>query len=186
MSMRNGWKVGEPYFVSKQAAYVERVVKELLEARKNDPKRPATTDQAPSTMHLLAMTEEELEVYRNRPMPENWLANPDAETNDESVGMRTFDPAEVSHVESLRRKAKNQVGDAWAEGESGFTKEKRQLAQDAFTFSPPAQLTPHELERVSEPKAIVSQLLPRSEESKTRKNWWYKIWYFWRNDDLGA
>ncbi len=66
--------------------------------------------QSPSTMRTLKMTDAELEEYRNRPMPENWKAVPNAKTIEEAIGQRIVNYDEHQAFEQMRRGPKNDTG----------------------------------------------------------------------------
>lgn len=110
--------------------------------------------QAQSTMHVLKMTDEEAAAHRNRPMisMEDAVANKDAyeafkkDPTDENrakvVSKRALDPDEISHVESIRRRPKNSLGQS---EESSVSEEKRHAGIEAFIFTPPAKVTKEEI-----------------------------------------
>ena len=99
--------------------------------------------QAASTAATLRRTDEEQAVWNARPLPTNWLANPEAKTNDESVGMRALDPTEISHFEAIRRRPKNSQGQSTA---SGTTAEGRERGIQGFIYTPGASVTKSEVE----------------------------------------
>lgn len=96
--------------------------------------KPRTTIQAASTQRVLYMTDEELEEYHKRPLPDNWKG--------EEIE-RSFDPKQVSIIERMRQSGKNTQGDAMSSG-GGFssTFDTKVRAISAFTCTPPAELTP--------------------------------------------
>ncbi len=99
--------------------------------------------QLPHVQRVMKMSEVELEEYRARPMPENWLANPDAKTNDESVGKRNLDPDEIAAYTGMRHASKNTIGQS---EKSATTPESRERAVQGLIFTPPAKVTPSEVQ----------------------------------------
>ena len=142
------------YFRSLEAQLeMDALVTELR--RRNPPKpRPIKPDgmseadfilslQAPSTQRTMKMNDKELEEYRNRPLPANWLANPDAKTNDESVGMRPITAQELTLEEQRRRTIKNTLGQS---ENSSVSELGRERGIQGFLYTPPAQVTTKEVE----------------------------------------
>lgn len=130
-----------PYFRTlEEHLYFEALVRQL---RKDNPKRPPTTVQAPSTQRTLDRDPLLDFEYQNRPLPTNWKANPNAKTIDESVAKRDLDPHEISHFESVRRRPKNSQGESQ---KSATTPERHTRAVESFIYSPPAQVTKREVE----------------------------------------
>lgn len=132
-----------------------RYVQEMAEALKKLPKRPPSTEQSASTQALLerqANTPPELDFdWISRPLPtkEQAMAVPHAKTTDELVGKRDFDPTQVAVVEDIRRKGRNTLGQSFA---SSVTKESKERAVHAFTYSPPSALTPDQIRKAEETK----------------------------------
>src|SRR5665213_1475981 len=82
----------------------------------------------------------------NRPIL-NWKAVEGCDTTTpegiaKAVAKRALDPAEVVIVEGIRRKARNTLGDS---KDSAFSKETKERAAQAFTYSRPANPTAIEL-----------------------------------------
>ena len=105
-----------------------------------------TNEQCESTKRLLALKDDDLSAYQNRPLPTNWLAVKDASNMDEAVNARLVTTQEVALVEDIRRKSKNTSGTLDLKGPSAEAKER---AAQAFRFTPPAKLTPEQIERLS-------------------------------------
>lgn len=108
--------------------------------------------------------------WSERPIPENYLANPEARTQDEMVAKRELGIEETLLVEDIRRKSKNTRGQS---GLSSVDAEKRTKGIEAFTYSKPAELTIAELKKVTKLTEMKSDLL-ESETSK-KKGFWAKI-----------
>lgn len=126
--------------------------------------------QTSSAQRVLKMNSQELSEYQSRTLPTDWLANKDAKTNDESVGARRLDPIEVSHVESTRRRAKNSAGQSI---QSSVTDEKKETANQAFRYSPSAEVTSKEVEeRAVNLTKIESQPL---KETWVDLTWWQAL-----------
>lgn len=154
--LSTGWKVSDPYPISRQEEYVKRVVEELKAIPRL--KIPPTTTQCASTQAVLDRDPSKDAEYWNRSIPENWKAVPDAdlstpEGRDKAVAKRNVDPTEVAIAEDARRKSKNTIGDSEA---SSVTPEKRERGIWAFTYSKPVQLTPEQLKKVTKLEEIVN------------------------------
>ena len=141
----SGWKItpkleGDPVY----ARYVQRMAEEQ---RKLSPPKPRPVKpegmsdedfifslQQPSTQAII--TKQKDPNYKGRdwtaPLPDNWLANPDATTVEEHVGERNVTAEEFSHIESVRRRPKNQLGQSDWE----TPKETKDRAVDHFRSHP--------------------------------------------------
>lgn len=116
--MKLSWR---PHYrtLHEQIAF-DKLVEEIKAARPTKPK-PIKPDgmsdeefiislQTPHAQSVLKMDGRELSEYQSRALPTNWKANPNAKTNDESVGMRDIDPFQADIIESIRRAEKNTIG----------------------------------------------------------------------------
>lgn len=136
-----------PYFRTlEEQIYLDEMVEDL---KKNRTIKPPSSEQALSTAKNLARPKSEDAAWQARltgPLPEGWQAVPKAKTIDEAVGMglRKLDPEEISHVESVRRRPKNSTGQSMKDGISPL---KRDRAVAAITCSPPARVTPQEVQQ---------------------------------------
>lgn len=121
--------------------YFDEMVERL---RKENPKRPATTTQAPSTQRTLERNELDDITYWSRPLPppEKWKANPSAKTIEERVQPRPLDPREIELFERTRRRPKNSEGSSI---KSSVTPLLRERAIEAFVYTPPARVTEAEV-----------------------------------------
>lgn len=127
----------DPAFI----AYIKMMKEELSKV----PKKPASTIQCASTKALLEMTSEQLAKHRDRPLPTNWLAVPDAKNMDEAVPTRPVTIQEILLQEDIRHKSKNTFGQS---EKNGVSDERKRVAVEAFTYSRPTELTPVEQEKL--------------------------------------
>lgn len=184
MAKLNGWRVSEPYTTPKQAKYhaeeAERMRKDpSYKKREIDPsllvKCPYTgkmiDPQSSSTMQMLQNQKEGIVRDWTAPLPDNVIANPNAKNRDELVGVRAFDPEQVSHVESVRRRQKNTGGES---KDSATTDESRARAEHSFIVSPPADMSKEDPSRIQGLIEIVSQ--PMVEEWKELP-WYRALWH---------
>src|SRR5271154_2121448 len=99
-------KNSDPYWQSTQAAYIARMVE--LQKASGVPKKPPTTEQAPSTQSTLERpVERDLEHFCRALPGDEAKAVPNAHTLDEAVGARNITPEEYGHIEAIRRRPKN-------------------------------------------------------------------------------
>lgn len=124
-------KIADGQYDPMNAAFMEMMVKELSK----QPKKPATTTQCASTQATLNRPKEQDEAHFNRVIEKYW--EPTTE-----LGRKDFDPTQVAIIEDLRRKSKNTLG---ASPYSSMTPESRERAIEAFTYTPPAALTPEQI-----------------------------------------
>lgn len=146
-----------PYFRTlEDELNLEKIVTELKGRRGPGRPRPVKPEgmsqedfilslQSPHAQRVMKMNEQELSDYRNRPDPENWLSNPDAKTNDESVGKREVDPNDMQLIEGMRRRGHQNT--LLQSDTSSVTPAKRAHAIDAIIYTPPADVTKEEVER---------------------------------------
>lgn len=139
---------GSPEF----KAYSEHMMTEL---RKLYPApRPKTTDQCDSTREALNRTEKQSAERRKELTDINfWLdlkersKAPHSETCE-----RKIDPDQYSHLETVRRRPKNTLGQS---EKSASSPERREKAEHAFRYSQPADLTVQQMEKLTELNKIV-------------------------------
>lgn len=180
--LSNGWRVSEPYRESKQADYVKQMTTELLAIPRQ--KIAPTTEQSASTQALLEAQKFRPEwrdkEYWDRALPTDWKAVPEAKSNDESVGMRSFTPTEFVLAQSARDAPKNSIGQSES---SSVDSEKREKGIEAFTYSEPAKLTPEQIKKLTKLTEIVSTPLepeePKEEGFLSRmqlklQSWWFR------------
>lgn len=177
--LSNGMRVSEPYTVSKQSAYVKRMVDELKAIPRE--KRPPTTTQEPSTVALLEAQrlrpESEDAAYialrRNTPIAkEAQVRHADGTVN---TGERHLNYQDVLLFEDNRKKARNTMGQSEL---SSVDAEKKEKAIQAFTYSKPAEPAAEDLKRLkslTEMDAVMATEVPKPIRSK--KPWWR----FWDN-----
>jgi hypothetical protein len=179
--MNNGWRI-VPLLHRKpgQAEYVDRMVKEIKAL--NIPKKPVSTVQSASLAplwdsennKLRDMTEQEILAYQNRPMPEKEAWRRDADAEKINAELMLVNPSRIQStiaVQDIRRKSKNTIGDAVSEGGSGFTPERKELARQAFSFTPPVQLTEQQKSKLTELNKITEYTGPAPEEKPKKKKW---------------
>lgn len=191
---KTGWKIkpklsGDPVF----ADYVKRMSdaqKALDPERYNKPKsiKPdgITNEdwifsmQEKSTKEIL--TKQKDPSYKrdwSAPLPDNVLANPNASSKEELIGERDLTIQEISHVESIRRRPKNSLGQS---EKSAFDQEKRDHAIDHFRSSPNLKtLSKEDMARLTElkfapPEAII-ETIPQYEWKKLTTWQAIKHWF---------
>lgn len=101
--------------------------------------------------------------WAQRPIPENYLANPNASTLEELTGERTISPKEYMDYKSMQRSPKNSRGQSEL---SSVTKESKKRAVESFTYSKPAELTPEQIKRVTKLTEFVSTALEPEKPKK--------------------
>lgn len=151
------------------AAYTRQMVAELKAL--NIPKRPASTEQAPSMSRLMSMTEDELDVYRNRLLPT--VAQAGANTDAEAVfSTHKSDDQTRYAAETVRHThGGNRIGDAVSTGASAFSKEKRESATNAFMEAQPLPLSNLDKYRIAE-----GYLDGETRVIETKSSLWSLIW----------
>lgn len=177
-SLGNGWKIipkldGDP----EQAKYIKRVANEM---RKLTPARPKPVKpdgmsqdewilsmQSPATRELMEKHKDpEYKRDWTAPLPDNVLANPNATTKEELVGEREATIEEINHIEAIRRRSKNTLGQS---ERSGVSSESRARGAHAFCVSPPARLTDEEIQMLTKIEPIENSMpatLPEPEQKK--------------------
>lgn len=94
--------------------------------------------QQPSTRSILAMSKEEHDKWLERPIPTKAQCQVMDDKGNVDVGERKVTLEEVSHIEAIRRRPKNSVGQS---EKTSAGKERREAAMNAFIHSPPAALS---------------------------------------------
>lgn len=182
-------KKGPEYSQSKDYLYAMFMAEELSAIPRE--KIPASTTQAASTLATLSRPKEHDEEHYNRQIPENWKAVPEAKTLDEAVGMKPRDAEQISHVEAVRRRSKNFLGDSISMGAKSISELSRDRAISAYTCSPPAELSESDKMKL---KALTPyNPLPEKTEERVKSTWWRRLfgkqeWYsadygFYMRDD---
>lgn len=141
-ALPNGWRIGEPYPISRQEDYVKQMTKELLERPR--PKVIPSTIQCASTQATLDRDPKDDEKHWNRHLP----TGVQVEQKE-----RPLSPAEILPFESARRSAKNTLGGSDI---SSVDQQKRQKGMEAFTYSKPADLTKEQRRKVTRLQEIVN------------------------------
>lgn len=159
----NDWKKRE---INGPSAEHLAYTKQMAEIKKIPPlpKR----GQCESTKRLLAMSDEEHAKHMARPFPpDGWKAAEDVETAMMKTVMRVG-LSNIAHVESLRRSVKNTEGQSVL---SSASDERKELARQAFTCTPPAPITEVEEERLTrlEPITMLKVMPSKS------KSFWEKL-----------
>jgi hypothetical protein len=154
------------------AEFVEAMVKESLADLRRPPPRIPTTEQQPSTVAALASQAlrdpRDDEAWSMRPIPQNYLANPNSSDLDELTGKRDLSVDDLIHGQSVRN-ARYTFGESVLLGET--SKEAKRRAADAFVYSKPAELTPEEIKKVTKLTLIESTPL---EPVKEKPIGWFK------------
>lgn len=133
--------------------------------------------QQPSTQMCLKRDPKDDEAWRNRPMPENWKAVPDAdfstpEGRDKAVAKRTLDPNDIAIVQQNRHsESRNSLGQSDL---SSVSPEKRTKGIEAFTYSKPAELTPEQVKKVTKMEDIKST--PLEPVKPQKRSLFYRAW----------
>lgn len=161
-------KINENYTRSVETQnYIDAVVEEQKQI-----KRVKTTPsliQCMSTTRTLERDPSKDELWAKRTVnPIAAYADPDAEKCFAATG-RSMD--QILHFEAIRRRPKNTIGQS---ENKGYSEERKQLAISAFTCSPPAKLTPTEIERVTriEPIKEIKKL-----EVWKPMTFWHAMWH---------
>lgn len=178
MDWKNPYRVGKMKITPllhrdpiKQAQF-EATLEEIKAIRYE--KRPASTVQAASLAPiwdsekntLREMTDEQIEAYRNRPWPtkDQWQRETDAEKiQAELIAANPTRITDLRIADDERRKSKNTIGQSDL---SAFSPERRELARQAFSYTPPAELTPLQKERLVELNPITPYTGPVPEAPK--------------------
>lgn len=123
----------------------------------NLPKKPASTVQCASTQATLDRDPSKDAEHWSRPLPESVvlaskIQRAAYETGDLNelerlLSTRKIRPDEASHIESVRRRPKNSLGQSDL---PTADKAKIERAIHAFTYSGPAELTPEQKQRLAE------------------------------------
>lgn len=151
------------------ADYVQRMNLELGQVQRE--KIISSNRQAESTQKILAMTEEELEAYRSRPLPVNEQARTDKNAERINATLFVKNPARTQSMllaEEERRKSKNTIGESRLSSSSYEAKER---ARQGFTCTPPASLTEEQKARLTELNLITAYEGPPLSEPMKKKSW---------------
>ncbi len=108
--------------------------------------------QSPSTREIIEKQKDP--NYKrdwSAPLPDNWLANKDAKNRDEMTGNRKelglLDIDQVNHVEAIRRRSKNTLGQS---EKSSSSEESKARARHHFLVHPPADITKEQESQITE------------------------------------
>ncbi len=153
VAVRDAEAASYAHYMAKMLTYSEAQREEnrkLAEIRKQrhgiDP-----TAQQPSTQAILARPKEKDEEHFFRPLVDCYIRDKDGNID---VGERPVTIEEVSHVQAIRRRPKNSIGQS---EKSATGEERKEAAVHTYLCSPPAVLSEEELKRVSKPKAYETQ-----------------------------
>lgn len=180
---KTGWRVkpkleGDPRY----AEYVKRMAdaqRALDPERYNKPK-PVKPDGMTKDEWIFSMQEKSTqEIITKQKDPDykrDWsapMADPTVRREDGSIDIneRKVSIDEASHIESIRRRSKNTLGQSEL---SGTSKEDKSRAGHHFLVSPPANLTAAEMELVTPLKPLaegVPASLPEKETWKKLTTW---------------
>jgi hypothetical protein len=174
--LTGGWKVGDPYSESRQTEFVKQMVEETLAGNRPPPRVVPThfngkllsdlsseewgdfqfSLQAKSTQEALTRQKtrdekDDLE-FSLRPIPLDYLANPEAEDLNELTAKRSLDASDIAHHNHLKQ-GRNTIGKSVY---SSLSKEKRKSAVNAFTYSKPASPSTADLKRLTKSEAVES------------------------------
>ncbi len=177
-----GWKLRPILQRSKQSEEYANSMADYIRSL-NIPKRPVTKVQAASLSQiwdseknaLKEMTDEEIAAYQNRPLPEKelWQRETDAELIAAQLTLTTPSRIQSTIVsEGLRRESKNTQGDAISQGGSAFSPETKETARQAFSYTPPADLTKGQESKLAEIHKIKEYVGPIPEKEKPKKKSW--------------
>lgn len=161
---------------STDVVYADYMNLSLKELAKNRPKKPASTEQAPSTAQALKRQAErhpsEDKEWMIRDMP-NCLANPEANTKDELVNKRNVD-AQDALLHRSTQQSRNQLGDS---KESSVTPKARDRGINAFTYSKPYVPTDTEIKRFNKLEAMDALAPDPSQEQSqvNKKSFWQRL-----------
>jgi hypothetical protein len=202
--LSGGWRMSSPYVEQKQKALMDRMVREIMDGPRPPPRIIPThfegkliADLSAKEMeqfHLSMQTEatraailaqgsrrpeDDLE-HSLRPIPKEYLANPEAETVFDLIGTRKLDHEQAGHYQQWRKTQKNTIGTSDL---SAFTKARREKAAQAFTYSPPASPSLEDLRRLKKLKGI-DAVQPSGEKDaeapKEKRHWFPAFWgKFW-------
>ncbi len=133
--------------------------------------------QQPSTLAIMARPKEDDEKHWLRHLPEGaQIRDKDGNVN---IGERAVTIEEISHVEATRRRPKNSQGQSEL---SATTEEKKEASVNAFICSPPARLSPEEIQKVSQiaPYTPPPPIPPKPERPKTLASRF--VHWLWKRD----
>jgi hypothetical protein len=135
----------DEYKTAKDGLYAEAMAERLREL--NREKRPVTTTQAASTQAILDRPVEQDAAHFWRPLPKDWKANKDADPENlaQVTGQRDFTPEEIVISEDIRHKGRNSLGDAVSLGASSVEPNRKVMAIEAFTYTPPTPLAKEQM-----------------------------------------
>lgn len=125
--------------------------------------------QAPSTQAILARPKEKDEEHFNRPLVECHIRDDKGQIN---VAARVLEEAERNHLEAIRRRPKNSIGQS---EKSAFDQEHREAAVNAFICSPGVSLenlNPEERARIQRPAAYEEPPVLAIETKPIKKAGW--------------
>jgi hypothetical protein len=174
LAARDAESAGYAHYMAKMLAATEaqreenRKVAEIRKKRHGiDPAAQQPSTQALLNAQLSRPKEKDAE-YWERPLPTRTQAQIVDQTGNVDIGERPVTREEVSHVESIRRRPKNTIGQSEF---SGVEKERREAAMHAYLCSPGIEfknLTHEEKKRITQivpyaqPEPLPVLVAPRS------------------------
>lgn len=188
--MKHGWRIipklhGNPQY----ADYVKRVAEAQLKQvpRKPKPVKPEGMSEEdfifslqPKSTQAALIKHKDPDYKRDWDAPiEGWQTNPDLDPKDYATfddylaaitNQRDLPLDQVNHIEAIRRRSKNTLGQS---EESSVSEESKDRAKHHFLVSPPALLSKEEMDNVTnltKPVPGVPASLPEI-EWKTLSTW---------------
>lgn len=164
------YKVNEDYTPSEEDIAYRQM---LSKSRPRFDAIKPTTAQSASTQKILdAHAKGETLVQFKEPLPDYHVRD---ENGDIFINERPLSVNEVVGYETLRRGAKNQLGES---KKSVASEEQKEAARHAYTYSEPAPLTEVETEKLTKMDAIKElNTMPKTIEWKPIGPWKaFKLW----------
>lgn len=122
-----------------------KAISESLKTNLNGYKRPISNVQSASMQATMDRDPSLDEQHWNRSLPEEWKGTTERDP---------LNTQDILAITSLRQSSKNTLGDFMEAGLSGVSSERRELAIQAFNYSPPADLTPQQIEKVKKLESL--------------------------------
>lgn len=191
---KNGWRI-KPLL--KSNGYSDSVIQEAEILKKTNPsvynrskvEKPNGVSredwilsmQSKSTQEIINKQKDPNYSGRNwiEKLPENVIANPNALTKEELVNERDLNLEEISHVESIRRRPKNSIGQSDL---SSISKESKNRAIDHFRSHPSlleSDLTDSQLSSIKRLNNLLDGAIATSPQYEWRKMSFWKAIKHW-------
>lgn len=177
--------VGEEYASPLSHDYAERMAMAQKEIPRE--KKAATTEQCASTMRNLELQKtrhySQDKEWQLRPIPESYLAVPDAKDHDQLVAKRSLDHEQVSHVQSIRHGGTvNTLGDGF---KASTSPERRDKAIHGFTYSKPYRPTDEEIKTLIKSVELTCAAPQPMKPIQEKKEGWLSKFIVWFQGFLG-